>query len=214
MSTLASTSLTARDELPCSLGARSAGDMTPPGNLPHLPVSTLGETVPPVESSVLRLRLDPLLSRRGALDGAWWPRSDNAGEELPALVVEVDRLLGTAVHRVGLHPDTWTHIPRRMVVNGHTVRVGWFRSIDRQLVSLHTARVQYDLKLLVVPPDTPADVAVTAMALAVRGRRSELPADTLATSRAGVAGSATAQAVGVWEDEGGRLLSRAERAPA
>jgi hypothetical protein len=213
MSTLASMSLTARDELPCSLGARSAGDMTPPGNVQHQRARTTGETVQPVESPVLRLRLDPVLSRRGALDGAWWPRSDDAGEELPALVAELDRRLGTAVHRVGLHPDTWTHIPHRILAAGRTIRVGWFHSIDRQLVSLHTARAQYDLKLLVIPPDTPADVAAAAMTLAVRGRQSELPADILATSRAGVAGSATAVAVGVWEDEGGRLVARADRAP-
>ncbi|HEX6514938.1 MAG TPA: DUF5994 family protein [Nocardioidaceae bacterium] len=162
---------------------------------------------------MLRLRLDALLSRRGAVDGAWWPHSNDAGEELPALVAELDRLLGTAVHRIGLHPDTWTHIPHRIPAAGRTIRVAWFRSIDRQLVSVHTARAQYDLKLLVIPSDTPADVAAAAMALAVKGRQSELPADILATSRAGVAGSATALAVGVWEDEGGRLVSRADRVP-
>lgn len=139
---------------------------------------------PPVNPRGPRLRLDPALCRGGAVDGAWWPHSSNASDELHGLVAELDRQLGTAIVRIGLHPDTWTHIPRRMQTGRHLVKVGWFRSIDAHLISLHTGSDRYDLKLLVIPPDTTTATATTAFTLAVKGRGTSLPTDILAAARA------------------------------
>lgn len=150
---------------------------------------------PPVNPPGPRLRLDHALCRRGAVDGAWWPYSDNASDELPGLVAELERRLGTAILRIGLHPDTWTHIPRRMQTSRHLVKVGWFRSIDAQLISLHTGRDRYDLKLLVIPPDTAAAAATTAFTLATKGIAAALPADILTAARATAADTIEAQAV-------------------
>lgn len=50
-------------------------------------------------------------ARRGAVDGAWWPATYDAGAELPALIAAIDQHLGRRVLRVGLHVDTWHNIP-------------------------------------------------------------------------------------------------------
>ncbi|MFI6604746.1 DUF5994 family protein [Nonomuraea sp. NPDC050536] len=69
---------------------------------------------PPQVDPALRLTLNPVLDRRAVLDGAWWPRSRDAAAELPGLVAAVDRLLGRSTLRIGVHKDTWDHIPRRI----------------------------------------------------------------------------------------------------
>lgn len=55
----------------------------------------------------VRLSPDPALTRRGAVDRAWWPASYDAGAELPALIAAIDQRLERRVLRVGLHMDTW-----------------------------------------------------------------------------------------------------------
>jgi hypothetical protein len=117
------------------------------------------------------------------VDGAWWPYSDDASRELPALISALDQQLGTAILRVGLHPDTWTGVLSRMPMRGRIVKVAWFRSIDRRMVSLHTARGGSEIELLVIPPETTEAVAETAFALAVKGRGSDRATDILAIAR-------------------------------
>lgn len=184
--------------------------MTPTQTFPHPTAAFPGSCAPPVDSPAQRVRLDPTLCRRGAVDGGWWPFSDDASEALPGLVIEVDGRLDMMIMRIGLHPDTWTDIPRRLAVRGRVVKVGWFRSMDVHLISLHTAGHQDDLELLVIPPSTPAAEAAVAFTLATKGKDSAPPTDILASSRTLASGSITAEetepeAVDTWDDEGGQI---------
>ncbi|MEV0386747.1 DUF5994 family protein [Nonomuraea sp. NPDC050643] len=158
----------------------------------------------PTTQSALRLSLNPLLDRRGTVDGAWWPRTRDAAAELPALISAVGRRLDRAVQRVGLYLDAWDHIPRRIPANGCQVRVGWFRSSDPHLITLSVAGAA-PLTLLVIPPGTANAPATAALALAAAGTVGVRPADLLRPSGpdedvpGGYDGSAA------WENEGGRV---------
>ncbi|TDC03611.1 hypothetical protein E1267_25810 [Nonomuraea longispora] len=132
--------------------------------------------------SGVRLRLNAVLDRRGTVDGAWWPRSRDAAAELPSLISAVDRRLGRAVLRVGLHHDAWEHIPRRMTARGRPVRVGWFRSADPHLVTL-TIEGKAPIVVLVIPPGTAHAPAVAALTLAAAGTVGVRPADILHPAR-------------------------------
>ena len=105
------------------------------------------------------------------LDGAWWPRSRNLAEELPALIVEL-RERGTRVSRVLYNPATWDSPPaRKLATDGRVIRVGWFRSMDPHVLTVTTSGGADRLDLLIVPPDTPDDAADRAMAAVVLGNR-------------------------------------------
>ncbi|GAA1292201.1 hypothetical protein Psi02_49450 [Planotetraspora silvatica] len=93
-----------------------------------------------------------------AVDGAWWPRSTDATAELPGLIAAVDRRTGETTLRVGLHVDAWDAIPHRIPAPGRAVRVGWFRSMDRRLVSL-TMRGRDTITLRVIAPETAPESA-------------------------------------------------------
>jgi hypothetical protein len=153
--------------------------------------------------SAIRLRLNSVLDRRGTVDGAWWPRSRDAAAELPALISAVDQRLGRAVLRVGLYHDAWVHIPRRIVVRGRQVKVGWFRSADPHLITL-TIEGAEPITVLVIPPGTVNDSAMAALTLAAAGTVGVRPADILhpAGPDEGIRGRDSSAA---WENEGGRV---------
>ncbi|MEU9826329.1 DUF5994 family protein [Micromonospora chersina] len=119
---------------------------------------------PPSPPSTPRLRIEPTRSARTLLDGGWWPRSTNPLAELPGLVFAIDLLHGPIV-RLLFHSETWDGNPRRLTVGGRVLRLGYFAS---QPASLLTAICHNEdrVDLLVVPPDTPADLAQAAMARA------------------------------------------------
>jgi hypothetical protein len=119
--------------------------------------------IPPGPPSA-RVSFDPALSRRGAVDGGWWPHSRNARSELPALIAALDARPGVRVQRLAVHRDEWDEIPHRLTAdNGHFARVDWFTTISHQTVSVTTAGSREPITLLVVPPSTPAGAAWAAM---------------------------------------------------
>jgi Family of unknown function (DUF5994) len=119
--------------------------------------------IPPGPPSA-RVSFDPALSRRGAVDGGWWPHSRNARSELPALIAALDARPGVRVQRLAVHRDEWDEIPHRLTAdNGHFARVDWFTTIPHQTVSVTTAGSREPITLLVVPPSTPAGAAWAAM---------------------------------------------------
>jgi Family of unknown function (DUF5994) len=61
------------------------------------------------------------------------------------------------------NPDTWEPVPRTVVIEGHTVKLGWFRSMDPQLLTLTGIYGAGRLDLLVVPPDSLAAPAAWLM---------------------------------------------------
>ena len=131
----------------------------------------------PTASSGLRLRLRPTLAGAGILDGGWWPRSRDPDTELPALIAGLESTLGP-ITRVALNLDAWDRAPRRVALDGRRVRVGWFRTMDPQMLGV-TRAFQDRLALLVVPPEAAGPAAQRAMAMAADATNGAGPAAVL-----------------------------------
>jgi hypothetical protein len=175
------------------------------------------------DADPVRLALIDPPAERTTLDGAWWPRTRSLSADLPGLVQELHRR-GIRVTRVTYNPDAWEAAPRRLVADGRTIRLGWFRNIDPRLLNLTGDTRRSRLDLLVVPPDTTAAVAgqaftaavdradrraPTALLAALNPTGSPVPRPRPAADRAGVgkAAPAGAEATAVWDSEGDHLLS-------
>ena len=144
----------------------------PPPAAPVVPAPSAPGREPP------RLSFDPALSRRGSIDGGWWPRSRNATAELPGLIAALDSRPGVHVRRLSVHADEWDDIPRRLPIGGsRVIRVDWFTTIPRHTISV-SADAHDMINLLVVPSGTAAAPAQAAMEAAMTGRGD--PADILA----------------------------------
>ncbi|MFF3345110.1 DUF5994 family protein [Streptomyces sp. NPDC002779] len=148
----------------------------------------------PVAAPAARLALKPGKTdgtSRGLLDGAWWPRSRDLLSELPALADTLDPLWGR-ITRIAVNPEHWPVIPRKVPVDGHIVKVGWFtRELDpHKLLLLSYGAERWDL--LVIPPETDAETAARLMAAASGDDGPPLTASALIAadeSRHGVSGS-------------------------
>jgi hypothetical protein len=197
--------------------ARGPGDRTRtmPVSLLRMPMAILPS--PRRESPVLRLALRPTGTPGtlpiGALDGAWWPRSDDLARELPSLVDTLDRSWGR-ITRVNVNPTHWQPLPREVPVPGRVVKVGWFTTEqDPHKLLLMSYRLgRWDL--LVIPPQTSQAAAARLMAAATdqagapsaseiiaaeHGRHAD--ADLFAAARSD-SGPESA-----WESEGGAAAS-------
>jgi hypothetical protein len=172
------------------------------------------------DAAPVRLALLDPPGKRTTLDGAWWPWTRSLSEELPGLVQELHRR-GIRVTRVAYNPGAWETAPRRMATDGRTIRLGWFRSIDPQLLNLTGDTTRGRLDLLVVPPDTTAAAArhaftaasnranrctPTALLAAVHPTASPVPRPRPAADPVGVGKAAGVEATAVWDSEGGHLL--------
>jgi len=170
----------------------------------------------------VRLALIDPPAERTTLDGAWWPRTRSLRDDLPDLVQELHRR-GIRVTRVAYNPDAWEAAPRRMAADGRTIRLGWFRSIDPQLLDLTGDTRRGRIDLLVIPPDTPAAVAGQAFTAATDRANRRTPAALLAALHpagppvprpwpvvdrvaVGKAAPPGAEETAVWDSEGGHLL--------
>ncbi|MCD9879942.1 DUF5994 family protein [Streptomyces sp. NR30] len=121
----------------------------------------------PFRAPTARLALKPVRPSTGhvELDGAWWPRSRDLTQELTALADVLDPLWGR-ITRIAVNPRYWPIIPRKVFVNGHVVKVGWFTSeLDpHKILLLSGASGRWNL--LVVPPETDDPAAARLMAAA------------------------------------------------
>ncbi|GGO42335.1 MULTISPECIES: DUF5994 family protein [Streptomyces] len=173
------------------------------------PATPLAKTSghPPV-----RLSLKPPGPQGGLLDGAWWPRSRDLARELPALIELLDPQWAR-ITRVTVNPTYWPVVPRKVPVNGHVVKVGWFRAEQdpHQLLLLSYRIGRWDL--LIIPPETDAAAAARLMAAACDPRTlrtgSALIADELdhhlvAPAEAAPPGRTQAEA---WGAEGGAMAA-------
>jgi hypothetical protein len=127
------------------------------------------------------------------LDGAWWPRSRDLSDELPALADVLDPLWGR-ITRIAVNPRYWPVIPQRMFVNGHVVKVGWFTTeLDpHKILLLSGTSGRWDL--LVIPPEVSAPSAARLMAAASAGTAPQSTATALLTAELVDAPSASAHA--------------------
>ncbi|MEU0784155.1 DUF5994 family protein [Streptomyces sp. NPDC006173] len=123
----------------------------------------------PFRSPTTRLALKPTSPSPSAgptgLDGAWWPRSRDLAGELTALADVLDPLWGR-ITRIAVNPLQWPIIPRRIVVNGHVVKVDWFTSPFEQHKILLLSYTAGRWDLLVIPPETDAVGAARLMTAA------------------------------------------------
>ncbi|WSW80326.1 DUF5994 family protein [Streptomyces sp. NBC_00996] len=137
----------------------------------------------PFRAPTARLALKPVSPSPGQveLDGAWWPRSRDLSDELPALADVLDPLWGR-ITRVAVNPRYWPILPHRIFVNGHVVKVGWFTSeLDpHKILLLSGTSGRWDL--LVIPPETTAASAVRLMAAGSASTAPQSTATTLMTA--------------------------------
>lgn len=108
-----------------------------------------------------RLAMKPIGSMRGCVDGGWWPRSGDLTAEFPDLASALAPWVGPA-DRVSYHPDTWGMAPRKVAVQGRTVRFEGFRSMDPYTVTV-TGADSRRINLLVVPPGVAGGTARAAL---------------------------------------------------
>lgn len=158
-------------------------------------------------TSTPRVQLSPRPGA-GPLDGAWWPRSRDLDAELADLVDHVPTEMGRVSRALFSRPDWLTH-PRRITVARGFLKTGSFPSDDTHLMLLKLS-TGVQLRLLVIPPDTPLDRAheLLAQAASPSNRRSgrELLARAWETS--------TAAGAGRGSGDGGRKPAIPEKAPA
>jgi len=127
------------------------------------------------------------------LAGAWWPRSRDLGDELPALADVLDPLWGR-ITRIAVNPRYWPIIPQRIFVNGHVVKVGWFTTeLDpHEILLLSGTSGRWDL--LVIPPEVSAPSAARLMAAASASTAPQSTATALLTAELVDAPSTSADA--------------------
>jgi len=161
------------------------------------PQTTLA-TEPPRQTP--RLKLKPKAPATGSVDGAWWPRSLDLSAELPALLAVLAIRLGQ-IPRVSYNLTAWDTAPRRIQVDGQTVRLGGFHSQNPHtvdVIGLDGRRIT----LLVLPPGTAEGFAHQVLMAA--GRRDNVDSiDELLTP------IATDISVQRWEVDAGRVSQRA-----
>ncbi len=119
-----------------------------------------------------RLSLKPSGSAKGALDGAWWPRSTDPAIELTALIEAV----GVPVRRIALNMAGWDNLPRRIRHgSARKVAVDWFR-----ITSVHLVRIvgtdDQRIDLLLIPVDTKEATADLALTMATDGHDPDIAA--------------------------------------
>ncbi|MEU9231154.1 DUF5994 family protein [Streptomyces subrutilus] len=144
---------------------------------PHMPPLFLPDAIHrAIKPGTALLRLETTSSRKGRLDGAWWPRTRDIETELPALISVLTGHLGP-ITRVGVDASAWNGLPVRLVIDDQIVHLDSDPVGDGTV--LITRGHNDHFALLVVPPDTTADAAREAMARAVRADNSTQAAQIL-----------------------------------
>jgi Family of unknown function (DUF5994) len=127
-----------------------------------------------------RLALAATPAGRGVLDGGWWPRSWDPEAELPGLIAALQERYGS-IRNIMLNRAAWDSHLRRLTVNSHVLRLGWFTTLGPALMIAVTDDGD-QLELLVVPPSASAIVANHAMAAAADAANTRRAPDLLVTA--------------------------------
>ena len=104
-------------------------------------------------------RLDLQAKATDSVDGVWRPASRDLAAELPTVVAELAERIGP-VERVAYNLDAWDPVPRKIVVDGATVRMAGFHSLAADTVHMIGAR--HRLVLTVEPPEAASPTADSA----------------------------------------------------
>ena len=101
----------------------------------------------------------------GFVDAAWWPHSRDLTVELPGLLDGL-RTADREIVRISFSIDFWGTPPRRLTVDGRTIKLGGFHAQDPLLITLIDLWGRKRIEVLVLDPDIDHAVADRAMALA------------------------------------------------
>jgi Family of unknown function (DUF5994) len=112
---------------------------------------------PSSPSSMARLALCDRDRTRGAIDGAWWPKSFDLGSELPDLVAVFGSWIGP-VHRVVYDPSVWVSAPSRVLGRNAMISVDPYRLVFRDIIYLMGTHSR-DAVLFVVSPSSSGEEA-------------------------------------------------------
>jgi hypothetical protein len=159
-----------------------------------------------------RLSLKPRNSVRGAVDGAWWPRSRDPAIELAVLIEEL-RAQRTPVRGIALARVGWDSTPRRIrLASGRKVAVDWSQTGHMiQIVDTNYQRID----LLIIPVETTPASAELALAMASDGHDPDVTAtgsqDPVSGCRAAKAPAFPVNDKGAWHR---RVSDRASDNPA
>ncbi|WP_275296161.1 DUF5994 family protein [Jiangella ureilytica] len=138
---------------------------------PHLP----DDSATRVAYRVSRPGHDP------RLHGVWWPRSNDLGAELPAVIESLDRR-GFRTEWVSFSRQTWDGTGQQLLIAGRVIRTSSYRAIDPHMVSLSGRDGRARIDLLVVPPDSPATTAARAFSRIVDWDNHVTASDALAAA--------------------------------
>jgi hypothetical protein len=103
-------------------------------------------------SSVTRLALCERDRTRGAVDGAWWPKTLDLRVELPDLLALFGLWIG-AVHRVVYDPSVWSPAPTRVIRHSEMVSLNPYRLVFSDTIYLMGTHSR-DAVLFVLPPSS------------------------------------------------------------
>jgi hypothetical protein len=85
-----------------------------------------------------QVRLEPVTDHDVRLDGSWWPRSDDLGAELRALLPVLDEVRGPVV-RLLLSAGGWATRPYRVMLADRTVTVGYLAEQPPSMMTVRCA---------------------------------------------------------------------------
>jgi hypothetical protein len=130
-----------------------------------------------------RIVIAPRPTLRDHLHGAWWPYTTDIEHELaPMLAAVASRF--RAVAGVMLNRDEWpTAALNWLPAQAGRLKISWYGLPESHLVVLHCSE-QRRIALLLLPPNTPEGVAVTATLMASAPGNGLSTMETLLIARA------------------------------
>lgn len=138
----------------------------------YLSLSERHPEVPPVTEPDIKVQARPMprlqlksIMGQALLDGAWWPRSRDLGQELPSLADHWPDEHGRIARALYCTPD-WDIAPRRILSRGSIIPVSAFAGENTHKIVLTLAANRRRVELLVIPPDTDPANAERAFLLA------------------------------------------------
>jgi hypothetical protein len=144
----------------------------------------------------LRLVLPPVPGV-GPLNGAWWPRSRDLDVELADLVDHFPAEAGRISRVIFSRPD-WDTSPHRVAVTRGFIKTGSFPRDDTHVMILKLSSGA-QLKVLVIPANTPSEAARRLMTSANASTNRRSGTELLARARALDEDDPS----GHWSDDGG-----------
>ena len=112
---------------------------------------------PSIPPTVARLALCQRDHTRGAIDGAWWPKSLDLSSELPDLVSVFGSWIGE-VHRVVYDPSAWAPAPARVIRRNEMISLDPYRLVFSDTIYLMGTHSR-DAVLFVLSPASSAEDA-------------------------------------------------------